>query len=59
MALKPLFLNPRGGPNDGDVGVIDRSPFGIGRRPESDLELAQVTSPDAMPNSVMKTESGS
>ncbi len=41
MALTPLFLNPRGGPDDGHVLVVDRSPFGIGRRPESDLELAQ------------------
>lgn len=42
MALKPLFLNPRGGPDDGRVVVIDRSPFGVGRRPESDLELGEA-----------------
>ncbi len=41
MALTPLFLNPRGGPDDGRVVVVDRSPFGVGRRPESDLEFAQ------------------
>ena len=42
MAVEPLFLNPRGGADDGYVVAVDHSPFTVGRRPDNDLELAEA-----------------